>query len=233
MTHSTRQPALPTASGQPATDPLTPPGFPGRVPTGVCMVVAPPLLALLCMLGTGIYHFRGHDFLAAMATHATRTEVFLNLVPMGVFALMLAVLGLAAMAARRSPRLAALGGIAALLGLCGPIFFIAIEFAGYQLSSSDRLADGAYMYDQANMVPRISLNVSGPAIILGFIALAVAAHGAGLFGKPQAICFALTALLPVGFIAAVLPVSAVGFAACAVALVPLGRSLLRRTPGDG
>lgn len=231
MTNPTRQPAVATALGQAPDDPLTPPAFPGRVPTAVCMVVAPPLLAVLCLLGTGIYHFKGHDFLSAMADHPIRTQIFLNLVPLGVFALMVAVVGLAAMAVRRAPRSAAVGGIAALLGLCGPIFFIAIEFAGYQLSSPGRLAEGAYMYDQANMVPRISVNLSGPAIILGFILLAVAARRAGLFSISQAVCFGLTALLPVGFIAAVLPVSAVGFAACAVALVPLGRTLLRQPPG--
>lgn len=229
MDDSIRQPALPSAFYEPPPErPTAAPGFPGRVITGVCMVASPPLLALLCLLGTGIYHFRGHDLLAAMADHPIRTQVFLNLVPLGIFMLMLAVLGLAAMATRRAPRLSALGGCAALLGLLGPIFFMAIEFAGYQLSAPRRIADGAYMYDQANMVPRISLNLTGPAIALGFICLAVAAHRAGLFGTAKAVSFGLTALLPVGFLTAVLPISAAGFAACAIALVPMGRELLRR-----
>jgi hypothetical protein len=207
--------------------PAAVPAFPGRTATGVCMVIAPPALAVLCLLGTGIYKFKGHDFLSAMANHSTRTEIFLNFVPIAVFMLMLAVVGLAGMTAHRVPRLSAFGGGAALLGLCGPLFFVAIEFAGYQLSSPGRLADGSFMYDQANMVPRISVNLSGPAIVLGFVCLAVATYRAGLLSKVRAVCLALTALLPIGFIGAVLPVSAVGFVACSVALVPLGLALLR------
>jgi hypothetical protein len=86
------------------------------------------------------------------------------------------------------------------------------------------------MYDQANMVPRISLNICGLGLLVGFITLAIAAYRAGLLAKMPAILFGFTALLPIGFIGSVLPVSAVGFVACAVALVPLGRGLLARRP---
>lgn len=77
------------------------------------------------------------------------------------------------------------------------------------------------------MVPRISLNVSGLAIILGFILLAVAARKARLLGRFRAVCLACTGLLPVGFISAFLPISAVGFIGCAIALAPLGTQWLR------
>ncbi len=197
------------------------------------MTVAPIVLAILCLLATDIYKFSGHDFLTAMAANPVRTDIFLNAVPLAIFLLMLAVVAVAVMAAPRASRSATIGGSLALLGLCGPLFFIAIEFSGYQLANPEHLTAGAYMYDQANMVPRISLNISGPAIIAGFILLAIAAHHAGLLGRTRAVCLALTALLPFGFIAAVLPISAAGFVACAIALVPIGASLLRHHPPSG
>jgi hypothetical protein len=202
-------------------------GFPGRVTTGVCMIAAPILLAALCLLGSGVYKFDGRAFLTAMAAHPAITTTFLNAVPIAVFLLMLAAIGLAGAARAASPRLSDIGGALALLGLCGPIFFIATEFCGYQLSSPAHLAAGAYMYDQANMVPRISLNISGAAIVAGFILLAVAANRAGLLGRTRAVCLACTALLPFGFISAILPISAAGFIGCSIALVPLGLSWLR------
>ncbi len=202
--------------------------FPGPVVTGICMIVAPPVLALMALMASDLYKFKGHDFLTAMHAHPTRTEIFLNVVPIATIALMFACIGLAGAAARRAPRPARVGGVATVLGLCGPLTFLAIEFCGYQLSAR-HLAAGAFMYDQANMVPRTIMNITGPAIIVGFITLAVAARRAGLLGKGAAICFACTALLPIGFISAVLPISAIGFIACSVALVPLGLGLLRGT----
>ncbi|HET7173580.1 MAG TPA: hypothetical protein VFI30_04810 [Nocardioidaceae bacterium] len=222
--------AAPHRPGRQPGDSLAVPGFPGNAVTGVCMLVAPIALAILCLLGIGIYKYDGHDFLAAMAAHRVRAEIFLNFVPLAVIMLMLAALGLAGLATRTTPRLARLGGVCALLGLCGPIFFLGIEFAGYQVSSPRYLAAGAYMYDQANMVPRVSINISGLALIVGFISLAIAAYRAGLLDRVRAVCFGLAALLPVGFISAVLVVSAIGFAACAVALVPLGLAVLRGAP---
>lgn len=204
-----------------------PPLFPGRVVTGVCLTVAPVVLAAMCFLGTGIYHFTGHAFLAAMAAHTVRTEIFLNVAPLAIIMLMLALVGVATMAATRAPRLARIGGSAVLIGLCGPLYFMAVEFSGYQLADPRHRAAGSYMYDQANMIPRISMNIVPIAIVGGFIVLAVAAHRAGLLGRTRAVCLALTALLPVGFIAAVLPISGVGFIACTVALAPLGVALLR------
>lgn len=225
---STTQAGLPV-QGRKAPDGAVP-AFPGPATTAVCMIVAPVALAILCLLGSDIYKFHGHDFLSAMAAHHVRTQIFLNAVPIGIFMMMLAVVGLAGMAAVRQPRLARFGGAATLLGLCGPIFFVAIEFAGYQLSGPKYLSAGAYMYDQANMVPRISLNICGLGLLVGFITLAIAAYRAELLAKMPAILFGFTALLPIGFIGSVLPVSAVGFVACAVALVPLGRGLLARRP---
>jgi hypothetical protein len=195
------------------------------------MVVAPIVLAAMCLMATGIYKYFGRPFLSGMAAQPVITEIFLNVVPLAIFMLMLAAIGLAGATRGTAPRLSDLGGAAALLGLCGPIFFIAIEFSGFQLSSPKYLDAGAYMYDQANMVPRISLNVSGPAIILAFILLAVAARKAGLLGRFRAVCLAATGLLPFGFIGAFLPISALGFVGCAIALAPLGVRWLRdRTP---
>jgi hypothetical protein len=203
------------------------PAFPGRWATGISMLVAPIVLAVMCLLASGIYKYFGRPFLSAMAAQPVITEIFLNVVPLAIFLLMLAAVGLAGATRGTAPRLSDLGGGAALLGLCGPIFFVAIEFSGFQLSSPKYLAAGAYMYDQANMVPRISLNISGPAIILAFILLAVAARKAGLMGRFRAVCLAATGLLPFGFIGAFLPISALGFVGCAIALAPLGLRWLR------
>lgn len=205
-------------------------GFPGRVTSAVCMIVAPIVLCAMCLMGADIYHFYGRPLLTAMAAHPDRTETFLNVVPIAIVMLMLAVVGLAGAARAASPRLADFGGAALLLALCGPIFFVAIEFAGYQLAGPEHLAAGAYMYDQANMIPRISLNIVAPAFLAGFITLSLAAYRAGVFGRFRAICFAGTLLLPAGFISGILLFSAAGFLACTIALAPLGVALLRHPP---
>ncbi len=194
------------------------------------MVVAPVVLTAMCLLGTDIYKFHGHDFLTEMAANPTRTMIFLNVVPLGIMMLMLAVVGLTGLAAvrdPRGPRVAHVALVTTLVGLCGPLFFLAIEFCAYQLANPTHLAAGAHMYDLANMVPRTTANISGPLLVVGFITLAVAVHRAGLMSRLRAVSLGLTALLPIGFIAAFLPISAVGFAFCSIALVPLGASLLR------
>lgn len=228
-------PAISAASPIASTDPGTAtPGVPppGRLVTGICMVVAPVVLTATCLLGSDIYKFHGRDFLTEMMANPARTMVFLNVVPLGIMMLMLAVVGLAGLVSHRAPRAAHLGLVATLVGLCGPMFFVAIEFCAYQLANPAHLAAGARMYDLANMVPRTTVNISGPLLVVGFVALAVAVRRAGLMSRFRAISLGLTALLPIGFIAAFLPISAIGFAFCSIALVPVGTSLLRNTGTD-
>ncbi|MGH9087254.1 MAG: hypothetical protein ACRDYZ_03965, partial [Acidimicrobiales bacterium] len=80
-------------------------------------------------------------------------------------------------------------------------------------------------------IPATIMNVSGPALIIGFILLAVGAAKVGLLPRSRAVALGLTALLPVGFISGYIVFSVIGFAFGAVALVPLGVAALRFDEG--
>jgi hypothetical protein len=84
------------------------------------------------------------------------------------------------------------------------------------------------MVDQAQIIPRTIMNVTGPCLVIGFILLALGAAKAGVLRRPAAVALGITCLIPFGFISGHLAISVVGFVCTAIALVPLGVDLLRQ-----
>lgn len=201
--------------------------FPGNLVTGVCMIVGPVLGVVASALAVGIYDAHGPTFIANMAAHHVRAGWGLNLGPAAMGLMILAVIGVAQRIASVHPRLGRAGGILTVLGLLGPIFFEAIYWGAWHLTVPAQQAAGAYMSDQSQVIPGTIMNVSGPAIVLGFILLGVGAAKAGVLDRTRATLLGLTCFIPFGFISGHILISAVAFACTSLALVPLGARTLR------
>jgi hypothetical protein len=202
-------------------------GFPGRSVTGLCMIVAPLLAILGSLLPIGIYHAKGADFVAGMAGHHLRGEFTFNFAVAGTILLIFAIIGMAQAIAQVRPRLGQTAGVLVIIGLCGPLFFNGVYFGGFQLTDPSTQSIAGKMMDQAQIIPSNIINISGPALVIGFILLGISAAKAGVLPRWQAWALGLTCIVPVGFISGFIVIAAIGFVCAALALLPLGLRLLR------
>ncbi len=203
-------------------------GFPGPAVTGVTMILAPLLAVAGTALGMGIYHATGADFVRSMVAQPVTFNLAIQLALSAIVLLLIATVGLATMVCATAPRWGRWAGVVAIIGLAGPISFESIYWAASQITdTAAHRATAGQLIDNAQIIPRLVLNVSGPAIVVGFILLAIATVTSGLLDRPRAVALGLTALIPFGFISGYLVISLVGFAGTAVALVPLGIRVLR------
>jgi hypothetical protein len=203
-------------------------GFPGPLVTGLCLAIAPLLALAGTIAGASSYHARGSDFVAGMVAHPAGFGIGVQLSLAAMMLLMLAVVGLATMIAATRPGWARASGVTTVIGLCGPVAFESLYWGASHLTDTGaHRAAAALMLDQSQIIPRTIVNISGPCLIVGFILLGIAAAKSGVLDRPRAILLGLTSVIPVGFIAGILAISAVAFAGTAVALVPLGVTLLR------
>lgn len=211
-------------------------GFPGAAVTGACLVAAPLLAVIASVTGIPWYAAKGTAFLQGMADHRALAATGFNLVLAAMMLLIIAVVGLAQMVSTEQPHWGRCGGLVTVIGLCGPLFFNGVYFAGYQLAGTTGQGAGANALDQAQMIPRVVMNVSGPALVIGFVVLAVGAAKAGVLSRPAAVALGLTLFIPAGFISGYLVITGVAFAFTSAALVPLGIRVLRehvREPRPG
>lgn len=204
-------------------------GFPGAGVTGVCLGVGPLLAIAGTALGITTYRARGADFVAAMVAHPGSFDTAVQLAESAMVVLLVGVIGLATMICARRPRLGRWAGVLSVVGLCGPIAFELVYWSAWHLTdTAAHRAAAALLIDQAQVVPRTVMNVTGPALVVGFVLLGIAAAKAEVLSRLRAGCLGATALIPFGFISGHLAISLVGFAGAAIALVPLGVHLLRR-----
>ncbi|WP_310962283.1 hypothetical protein [Nocardioides terrisoli] len=205
-------------------------GFPGAAVAGVCLVVAPLLAVVGSALGIDIYHAKGAAFVAGMVAHPDRMNLAIQLALAAMVLMVFAVAGLATMISASRPGWGRTAGVVTVVGLCGPISFESTYWGAWHLlGSGAQRAAAAHMIDQSQIIPRTIMNVSGPALVVGFLLLAIGAARAGVLRRPQAVFLGLTCVVPAGFISGHLVIAVIAFAACAVATVPLGVGLLRRT----
>jgi hypothetical protein len=202
-------------------------GFPGRSVTGLCMIVAPLLAILGSLLPIGIYHAKGADFVAGMAGHHLRGEFTFNFAVAGTILLIFAIIGMAQAIAQVRPRLGQTAGVLVIIGLCGPLFFNGVYFGGFQLTDPSTQSIAGKMMDQAQIIPSNIINISGPALVIGFILLGIGAAKAGVLPRWQAWALGLTCIVPVGFISGFIVIAAIGFVCAALALLPFGLRLLQ------
>jgi hypothetical protein len=202
-------------------------GFPGRTVAGLCMIIAPILAIIGSLLPIGIYHAKGADFVAGMAAHHLRTGFAFNFAVGGMMLMIFAIVGVAQAIASVRPRLGQAGGLIAIIGICGPLFFNGTYFGGYQLTDPSTQAIAGKMIDQAQIIPSSIISISGPALVIGFILLGIGAAKAGVLPRWQALALGITCLTPVGFISGFIVIAALGYVATTIALLPLGLQLLR------
>jgi hypothetical protein len=192
-------------------------------------MIAGPLLAIVALaLSIGAYKFKGADMMAAMAAHHVRGWFALNLAVVAMIIILVAVIALAHRITAVKPAWGRWGGIVAIIGLMGPIFFLGIDWGSYQLTDPAYQAAGAHLIDHANIIPSTLMNISVPCVVLGWILLGIGAYKAGLLPKTRAICLGLTCLLAPGLAAAIVPLGIAAMVFLAVAIVPLGIELLRQ-----
>lgn len=204
--------------------------FPGDVITGICMIVGPVILVITSVLAIGIYHAAGIDYVRGMAAHHTRAAAEFDLFIAGWMFLIFALIGLANRITAVRPWLGRAAGIVSIVGLFGPVFFNGVYFGGFQLTGPSRQTAAGYLIDHAQIIPSNVINISGPALVIGFILLALGAAKAGVLGRPRAVALGLSCVMSAGFISGYMIIAVVAFLGMALALVPLGVSLLRSHP---
>lgn len=200
--------------------------FPGNAMTGVCMIAGPILAVVSSASAIGAYHSGGADFARAMTAHPLRAAINMNVDVVAIVLLFFAVMGLAQAIAAVRPRLGRAGGIFTLLGLFGPIFYPGVYFGAFQLATSGNQAAAATVIDRSHVSPTV-VHLAAPALVIGFILLAIGAAKGGVLSRPRAWALGVTCLIPAGFISGYIVISALAFAGAVVALVPLGIGILR------
>jgi hypothetical protein len=189
------------------------------------MIAAPLLAAAGTALGIPIYQASGVAFVHAIARQPVVAQLALNLTVAGIVLFMLATVAIAHRIAVVRPGLGRSAGVMAIVGLAGPVFFEGIYWSTTQDLGGDLDSLGTLM-DRAQIVPRTIMNISGPALVIGFVLLGVGAAVAGQLGRVRAGLLAAAALMPFGFITGYLALATAGFVCAAVALVPWGIRLL-------
>ena len=222
MTNTVETPNLrPSAGIMPA-----PTIFPGSRLTGLSMVAGPVLLVAGAALLVGIYDPSATDQLAGFVEHEARATVALNTAIAGTVLTVFAVLGLAPAVAARHRRLGRGGGALTIIGLFGPAFFLGVNHLGVHVADLADRGGVATAFEKAHTTPSI-VNLTGPALVVGFILLAVGAAKSGVLSRSRSWALGLAAVAPLGLISGVVVISVVAWLALAVALVPLGFELLR------
>jgi hypothetical protein len=206
--------------------------FAGRRFTGVCMIAAPLLLTAGAVLLMGIYGGSPSARVGAYADNEVRASVAVNLAIAGTVLATFALAGVAALVATRRPGLGRAGGVLAIIGLFGPAFYLGINHVGIRLGDlADRAGAGAVFQD-AEATPNI-VNLAGPALLVGFLLLAIGTAKAGVLPRWRSWALGLAALAPVGLMSGIVVISIVAWLALAFALAPLGRDILRADASDG
>ncbi len=199
--------------------------------TGASMVAAPILLMAGAALLIGIYEGSPAERLAAFADNEARATVALNIAIAGVVLTVFAVAGIAAAVTPTHPHLGRTGGALATIGLFGPAFFLGIDYLGIELAGMADRAAAATALENGETTPNI-VNLAGPALVFGFILLAIGTARAGVLPRSRSWALGLTALAPVGLISGIVVISVVAWIAFGIAVIPMGIRLLRVRPAD-
>ncbi|GAA3694557.1 hypothetical protein GCM10022224_070100 [Nonomuraea antimicrobica] len=203
--------------------------MPGRWVEGAGLVLGPVLLAAGVLLRIGEDDFFPGQ-LAAYAADPGRMALSYGLFAAGVVLLWPAVTALARLIRPTRPGWARWGLTLVVAGLFGRVFHAGVSHLAFQLVdalgpvAAQRAVEttyGAFHVFKATNV----------CIMVGWIVLAVGAYRAGALGLVRCVALGLAAGLPLGVLKGSSdPVSLVAPAGLAVALVPLGVTVLRNGP---
>jgi hypothetical protein len=191
------------------------------------MVLAPLLLIAGSGLLIGIYGPDSETLVSSGRSRHLQALFAHNLSVAGTILTALAVIGVSQRVIPSQPRLGRIGGVGAVAGLFGPAFFLGVYGTAFHADGSTAVARAV---DAVQTVPHV-INFTGPAILVGFVVLAIGAARSGLLPTWRCVALGLAAAAPVGLIAGIVPLFVATWVALAVAIVPLGLDILRgRTP---
>jgi hypothetical protein len=208
--------------------------FPGRWAEGTGLVLGPLLLlaAVLVRMGEDDF-FPGQ--LAAYAAEPAKMTLSYSLFAAGVVLLSPAVAALARRIGATYPGWAAWGGTLVVLGLFGRVFHAGVSHLAFQMV--DALGPAAAhqavssTYGAFHLFKATNVAIMGGWIVLAIGAYRARAFGGGVAGTARCVALALASGLPLGVLkGSTDPVSLVALAGMAVALVPLGITVLRDGP---
>ncbi|SEG98142.1 hypothetical protein SAMN05444920_111208 [Nonomuraea solani] len=200
--------------------------IPGRWAEGAGLVLGPLLLlaGVLTRVGEDDF-FPGQ--LAAYAAHPGRMALSYSLYAAGIVLLWPAVTALARLA---RPGWAQWGATLVILGLFGRVFHAGVSHLAFQLvdalgpAAAQRVV--ADTYGAFHVFKAVNI-----CVMAGWIVLAAGLYRARALGLVRCVCLALAAGLPLGVLkGSTDPVSLVALLGLAVALWPLGWSVLRNGP---
>ncbi len=204
-------------------------GFPGPKLSGVCFVLAPVLLIPAAFLLFPFEQGTLEERQAALAQQPLRAAAGMELFLAGWMLAAIAAIALARLIAHTRPRIGALGGCLALAGIFVSMFFGGV--ATYELAMSavpDRATVAAI---EEGAEPPVLILLSGAGIVFGWLVLAFGAYRSRLLGVVPSVALAATALVPAAVLGGYPVLMPVPFLGMAIALIPLGLSLLRSTDG--
>jgi hypothetical protein len=209
----------------------------GQMPmriAAVSMIAGPLFLVASALVSPQLKSDEGAQ-LAVIAAHPTRWYWFTLLLLIGSILLVPALLGIAASLHERSPRLANLGGLLAVLGSLVAIGDVMTQFVSWQMvaAGADRAQMAALLhrFDNAAGVG-VVFNVGGLAVVTGVILLTVGLIRTQIAPAWAAVGLSVATLLNV---VAFSSASAAGVAASWIVLLAamgyIGRTALVRESG--
>ena len=204
------------------------PWFPGRWVGGVTLIVA-PLLLLVGVLLRIRFHFFFPDQLAAFDQHPSLIRAAYSAFALGTVLLFPAVLTLARLIAVRRPGWAVWGGMLTILGLFARTFHAGIDHLAFQIVAV-RDVETALGIVAASYGAYYILSALNPAILIGWVVLAVGAYRSGTLGAARSVALGLMAALMIGVLKGSDWISVLATSGLCVGLVPLGVRVLASGP---
>lgn len=201
--------------------------FPGRWIGGASLILGP----LLLLAGAGLrmpFHFFFPQQLAAFAEHPQRITAAYSLWALGHVTLIFAVLTLTTLIGRWNPVWAAWAGALAILGLFTRTFHAGIDHLAFQLVQVQSLEQATQAVDDSYRAFHAFRYLNG-AIMMGWVLLAIGAYRSGTLGWPRALALGMMVMVPFGTLKGT-EIRAVGLLGLAIALIPLGITILRQGP---
>ncbi|KAB8196697.1 hypothetical protein FH608_008305 [Nonomuraea phyllanthi] len=203
--------------------------LPGRWVEGAGLVLGPVLLLAGVLVRAGAGDFFP-DQLAAYAAAPGRMVLSYSLYAAGAVLLWPAVTALARRIAVAHPGWARWGVTLVVLGLFGRVFHAGVSHLAFHLVDALGLAAAQRAveatYGAFHVFKAVNLCIMG-----GWIVLAAGAYRARALGVVRCVCLALAAGLPLGVLKGSSdPISLAALLGLAIALVPLGVTVLKDGP---
>jgi hypothetical protein len=202
--------------------------FPGRWVAGVGML-AGPIIWLAGILLRLPFHFFFPAQLQAHQAHPSLIDASYACVGFGAIVTAFGIMGLATRVGRTHPVWAAWGGTLVILGLFARALHAGADRFAFTLVASQGVASAtsavASSYGAHNLFATLN-----PAIMFGWMVLAIGARRSRTLGVARAVALAAMAALMLGVLKGSSWVSVVAVSGLCLALVPAGVETLREAP---